>query len=53
MYLPTSISVPTERTNAASVSPGVYIGTEHGSDVPTNNRKANSLTENDWWSRKQ
>jgi len=40
-HVPTRFSVPTERTNAASLSPGVYIGTERGSDVPTTNRKTN------------
>jgi len=43
----TRISVLTERTNATSVSPGVYIGTERGSIVPTTNHKTNSLTGKD------
>lgn len=43
-HVPARISVPTERTNSKSVSPGVYIGTGHGSDVPTTNRKTNRLT---------
>jgi len=46
-HVPTRISVSTERTNASSVSPGVYIGTKRGSDVPTTNRKTNSLTGKD------